>query len=61
MQEAKTKYREMILKVVQKILIKTRNKVRCRLKFSNFFQNQRSDAASVISIKTLKRGTTVKF
>ena len=57
----KAKHREMILKVVQKILIKTRNKVRRRLKFSNFFQNQRSDAASVISIKTLKRETAVKF
>ena len=51
----------MILKVVQKILIKTRNKVRRRLKFSNFFQNQRSDAASIISIKTLKRETAAKF
>ncbi|WP_298963323.1 hypothetical protein [uncultured Campylobacter sp.] len=37
----------MILKVVQKILIKTRNKARRRLKFSNFFQNQRSDTTGV--------------
>ena len=38
MQEARAKYREMILKVVQKILIKTRYKAYPRLKFSNFFK-----------------------
>ena len=51
----------MILKVVQKILIKARHIAYLRLKFSNFFQNQRSDVASVIFIKTLKRGTAVKI
>ncbi|AKT92374.1 hypothetical protein CGRAC_0924 [Campylobacter gracilis] len=36
MQEAKTKYREVVLKVVQKILIKARHKAYLRLKFSKF-------------------------
>lgn len=61
MQEAKTTYREVVLKVVQKILIKARHKAYLRLKFSNLFQNYRSNATSVISIKTLKRGSAVKF
>ena len=61
MQEAKTTYREVVLKVVQKILIKARHKAYLRLKFSNLFQNYRSNATSVISIKTLKRRSAVKF
>ena len=63
----------MILKVVQKILIKTRHEAYPRLKFSSacsceqnkakqkLIQKQRSDVAGGISIKTLKRGAAVKF
>ena len=40
MQEARAKYREMILKVVQKILIKTGHVACRRLKFSNLFKKR---------------------
>ena len=47
MQEAKAKYREMILKVVQKILIKTRHKACRRLKFSSACSCEQSEAKVV--------------
>ena len=61
MQEAKTTYREVVLKVVQKILIKARHKAYLRLKFSNLFQNYRSNATSVISIKRSKEEAPLNF
>ena len=50
MQEARAKYREMILKVVQKILIKTRHEACRRLKFSSACSCEQSEAK--ISFKT---------
>ena len=55
MQEARAKYREMILKVVQKILIKTRHVACRRLKFSNLFQKCSRDEPLNLLFKRDKR------
>ena len=52
MQEARAKYREMILKVVQKILIKTRHEACRRLKFSSACSCKQSEAK--ISFKSAR-------
>jgi hypothetical protein len=59
MQEAKAKYREMILKVVQKILIKTRHEACRRLKFSSACSCEQSEAK--ISLKSTSETNHRKF
>ena len=59
MQEAKAKYREMILKVVQKILIKTRHEACRRLKFSSACSCEQSEVK--ISFKTSEATPQARF
>ena len=47
MQEVETKYREIVLKVVQKILIKTGHKAYPRLKFSSACSCEQNEAKVV--------------